>query len=141
LKRQAYDHQSEKLSAAILHNQAQLNAMLHLKLRQRLPHLQSLKGLHADKERNRMIALTQVLSAVLFRAQTAAFASIKTASVAYIKNSADLENRLEVCDEEKEILEEELQQQLAYYENLQIQLHHIKNVYCDSCDVSMRLQL
>jgi len=81
------------------------------------------------------------LSAVLFRAQTAAFASIKTASVAYIKNSADLENRLEVCDEEKEILEEELQQQLAYYENLQIQLHHIKNVYCDSCDVSMRLQL
>jgi len=41
--------------------------------------------------------------------------------VNFIINSRDISDRFEVGEQEKEVLEDELQQQMAYYEDLEAQ--------------------
>ena len=54
------------------------------------------------------MAFARSISAAQFRMAARAFDSIKSASVAFLRTQGDVENRIEVSEQEKEILEEEL---------------------------------
>jgi hypothetical protein len=62
--------------------------------------------------------------------------------VNFITNSRDIGDRFEVGEQEKEVLEDELQQQMAYYEDLEAQYQQLRLTMCGDCarvhDLKMR---
>ena len=104
------------INNSVLVTQAQINAQLE----------QSLQGERAKKKSKRVImgdpkaitSMGKTLSKVFFRAHSGVFARLRKAVTLNIKTSKDYDQKMGILEQEKEILDDELNQAVFFGEDL-----------------------